>query len=560
MTHGPHEPTDPAGTPGATPAWTSPQGQPPAARVPEILSPERRDAPSQVAVFTIRAPRRIFVAHTFFALNILWFVWMVAHGVSLTNPEIDDLLRFGADFGADIARGQWWRLLSAAFVHIGLIHIAANMWALWRLGPWAERLYGSAAFAILYLLSAIGCSVASLLHAPAIVSAGASGAVFGAAGGVFAFYLMHKREMPAHAFKSLVTSMGSFLALNLFIGFSIPNIDNAGHLGGLLVGMAAGWCLERDPRVEPRLNLKRVGAVSFLALMLCGVCAFVPRRVMNSPEGWMMRAEKAYDDRDWTEVERDTTEVLRLAPTSKDAGVRALMFRAQSLMAQGRGREALADSDRALGIDPDSRYARRARAMVEYELGEFERAKQDLTVLVDAYPARAALHFELGRVDLALQDWAAASRSFEAALKLDPHEDRTQSEDAIDAVKAAIGLWLARTELGLIEQADRELQQFVDGAKSSDADDAEFDLLRIALGKADDRAYARAVASSDGDWARLLRAERAYALRTHDAMSLEVPMTMLTEVKPIAHDKVVQALVDPFLKRTRDEFGRLNRR
>src|SRR6202011_2677222 len=107
------------------------------------------------------------------------FVAMVATGVHWLSPTTADLIKWGADYGPRTTAGEWWRLGSSMFLHLGIIHIAFNMVVLWDIGRFTERLLGNAGFLIVYVLSGLFGSLASVLINPHIPSAGASGAVFG---------------------------------------------------------------------------------------------------------------------------------------------------------------------------------------------------------------------------------------------------------------------------------------------------------------------------------------------------------------------------------------------
>jgi rhomboid protease GluP len=112
----------------------------------------------------IEPPKHLWVSSTILWLNAIVFGVMVASGASVIQPSVDDILRFGANHGPALAAGEWWRLLSCAFVHVGVFHIVFNMWALRSLSV-VEAVYGNGAFALIYLASALGGSVASALAA-----------------------------------------------------------------------------------------------------------------------------------------------------------------------------------------------------------------------------------------------------------------------------------------------------------------------------------------------------------------------------------------------------------
>src|SRR5262249_58687152 len=141
--------------------------------------------------------------------------------------------------------GEWWRLLSSNFAHIGVVHLLLNMWCLWSLGRLAERMFGNWTFLAIYLLSGLGGSLASICWNPSIVSAGASGAVFGVAGGLAAFWYFGKVALPRSIIKRDFASILTFVGYNLSYGFARGGVDNAGHIGGLFVRFSLGALLHR---------------------------------------------------------------------------------------------------------------------------------------------------------------------------------------------------------------------------------------------------------------------------------------------------------------------------
>ena len=138
-----------------------------------------------------------------------------------------------------VMHGEYWRLLTVTLVHGGILHLALNMYALFIVGPLAESLYGRALYLAIYLLAGLGGSIASYLFVAA-PSVGASGAIFGLFGLAFAATYFHKPLLPARA-RAITSQIGMLIVLNLVIGFGIggfAQIDNAAHVGGLIVG---GW-------------------------------------------------------------------------------------------------------------------------------------------------------------------------------------------------------------------------------------------------------------------------------------------------------------------------------
>src|ERR1700751_4493030 len=156
-------------------------------------------------------------------INCAVFLWMVIHGVSVSEPTVNQLIHFGAMNAFLVLQGQWYRLLTATFVHVGLIHIATNMWCLWNLGLLGEPLLGPMGMINVYMLTGIAGNLLSLAfniwaHDYDSVGAGASGAVFGIAGILIVLLSNHKLPIPGWKLKRLRRSVTQFALLNLIIG------------------------------------------------------------------------------------------------------------------------------------------------------------------------------------------------------------------------------------------------------------------------------------------------------------------------------------------------------
>jgi membrane associated rhomboid family serine protease len=164
------------------------------------------------------------------AINVAVFVFTVVQAGSVSNNSEAPLFGQWALQPAAVAQGAWWQLVTSGFLHIGPLHLAFNMIALWVIGRDLERVLGRVRFLVVYLVSLLGGSLVVYLFAnPMSDTAGASGAVFGLMGGL-AVVLMRLRLSPRPALTIIV--------LNVAISFVVPNISIFGHLGGLAFGTA----------------------------------------------------------------------------------------------------------------------------------------------------------------------------------------------------------------------------------------------------------------------------------------------------------------------------------
>lgn len=151
------------------------------------------------------------------------------------NHDLMPLVRFGAANSLLIGQGEWWRIVGSNFLHIGPVHLLVNMYALYAVGREAERFFGTGPFLGLYALAGVAGSLASYFTTPAnVVSAGASGAIFGLFGA--AVVLSYKKDLPRSVAQSMRSVAIQNLGLNLVVAFTMPNIGHAAHLGGCVTG------------------------------------------------------------------------------------------------------------------------------------------------------------------------------------------------------------------------------------------------------------------------------------------------------------------------------------
>ncbi|WP_066049644.1 rhomboid family intramembrane serine protease [Robertmurraya korlensis] len=172
-----------------------------------------------------------FFTYVFIVFQIAAFLFLELKGGS-TNTAT--LIKYGAKFNPLILEGEWWRFLTPILLHIGFIHLFMNTLALYYLGTTIERIYGRLRFLFIYLVAGFSGSLASFLFSTSL-SAGASGAIFGCFGALLYFGLNYRSLF----FRTMGFNVLVVIAINLSLGFTIPGIDNAGHLGGLVGGFLA---------------------------------------------------------------------------------------------------------------------------------------------------------------------------------------------------------------------------------------------------------------------------------------------------------------------------------
>jgi membrane associated rhomboid family serine protease len=170
------------------------------------------------------------------AVNVLVFLGELAQGIGISGTGGSSVVSDGGLTGAAVADGEWWRLVTSAFIHAGLLHVAFNMYALWWLGGILERDIGTLRFLGIYFASVLGGAAGALIASPDALTVGASGGVFG----LLAAMLVIERQRGVSLMQSPV---GALLVANLVITFVLPGISLGGHLGGIVGGAAAALIL-----------------------------------------------------------------------------------------------------------------------------------------------------------------------------------------------------------------------------------------------------------------------------------------------------------------------------
>lgn len=157
--------------------------------------------------------------------------------INVINNSV--LISFGAKYNILIEQGEIWRLVTCAFLHSNLVHIACNMYSLYIIGPQIQQVYGAMKYLIIYIIACITSSFLSYFMNPNSISVGASGGIFGLMGALLSYAIIERNRIQ----KKYISSLMQIIILNLFIGLSIKNIDNFAHIGGLIGGGFVGYII-----------------------------------------------------------------------------------------------------------------------------------------------------------------------------------------------------------------------------------------------------------------------------------------------------------------------------
>ena len=201
-------------------------------------------------------------------INVTIFAAMAIKYSTVAGFNEFQLTVWGANSGLLDLSGQWWRLLTYQFLHLNLSHVAVNMLVMWSVGRLTERLYGSAALLLLYLVAGALAGLASIIWNPGQISVGASGSIFAVLGAFLALLLRFRNEVPTSILRNWLPAL-LFVGYNLIAGAYQPVIDNAAHIGGLIAGFSLGAVMASPLDSRTSISFWR----GLAAIVLAAVCA-----------------------------------------------------------------------------------------------------------------------------------------------------------------------------------------------------------------------------------------------------------------------------------------------
>lgn len=344
-------------------------------------------------------------------INVAVFVAMVLNGISVMDPGGETLVRWGANWGRLTMTGQWWRLITYMFLHIGIVHLAFNMWCLWDFGAACESLFGTWTFGAVYVVSGVAGGIASLAWNPNGVSAGASGAIFGLVGALAASFYVGEFSIPQTFIRARLRSLLLFVGYNLILGL-LGQVDNAAHIGGLITGLAFGVLIARvAPSTENALA--RIAVVCIVAAMVLA-------------GGWL-RYTRAYplyyrwgDEFLSENKPLDAIANFQRAIRVKPDYIPAHLALAYTYELIPNHVQAEAEFKRVLELDPQDATARYNLAFVYLNEQRTNEAREIFQQILTADPNSAQAHFGLGSTLAAEKHYDEAIREYNAAVKINP--------------------------------------------------------------------------------------------------------------------------------------------
>jgi membrane associated rhomboid family serine protease len=260
---------------------------------------------------------------------------------------------WGMEWGPATLGGEWWRMFTSMFLHSGWGHLLGNMWWLWVVGKMIEPIFPRWTFLFLYFLTGLTGDMLSLAVAPEVFSCGASGAIFGITGVVFAALYLGCLPPAALRRSSRIWALVFFTGLNLFGGATDPRIDYPAHLGGFVSGLVLGalLCRRLDQSATERMNRFERRVFSGMGVFL--LLGAISLRLYYSDIIPLSAARQAVEEGSMEEAARIAEGVAEKRP----ADVSAHLFLARVYMEQHNYKRAESEIDRSLQLDPANVYA-----------------------------------------------------------------------------------------------------------------------------------------------------------------------------------------------------------
>jgi membrane associated rhomboid family serine protease len=208
--------------------------------------------------------RKAYVTQVLIALNVIVYIATVVQGSGLNSPG-GEIFAKGLLFGPFVAGGDWWRLITSAFLHANILHLLFNMLALWWFGTPVELFLGRVRFLLVYLVSGLAGAAGALLASPTAPTVGASGAIFGILG---AALVLERQRLYVLGGSAL-----TIIVINIIFSLAVPGISIGGHIGGLVGGALSTLALSHFGRRHPTYG--RHGMVGIVGVIIVGVIAIL---------------------------------------------------------------------------------------------------------------------------------------------------------------------------------------------------------------------------------------------------------------------------------------------
>jgi rhomboid protease GluP len=347
-------------------------------------------AKEEQSIFNYGKP---FFTYLFIAVQVLMFLVLEAAGGS---TDTSTLIKFGAKFNPLILEGEWWRFFTPIIIHIGLLHLFMNTLALYYLGTMVERLYGNWRFLFIYIFSGFIGVLASFLLSPNL-SAGASGAIFGCFGALLYFGVAKPRLF----WRTLGLNILVVLGINLAFGFTIPGIDNAGHIGGLAGGFAAAGIFHLPKKKRPILQGAFLAA-TVAAVFISTQYGFSDKANLVDERSILVLAQQHIKSEEYEQAHELLTEYRE----SETLSAESLFMLSFAEIKLGRLEDAKTNLLKVIEMAPDFHEAYYNLALIYFDEKDLKKAQTYAEKAVELNPGKESYRSTLEQINHYLEEAA----------------------------------------------------------------------------------------------------------------------------------------------------------
>ena len=288
------------------------------------------------------------------AINVAIFLGMAVTSESFSEPLMgfswDQTMRWGGNLGPLTLGGDYWRLVTACFVHGEILHVGLNMWCLLSLGRLSERYFGRWFTLLIYLLTGVGGNLLSLAHNPRGFSVGASGAIFGIAGAIIAGLKFGNLSIAEGERRAVLSSVISFAVLNFVLGAGYLGMrlrtDNMAHLGGFAAGLLVGLPLAMS---VTRSQAKIIQSVALAVIALLLGASYYQLASSTKYKNWMVHAEISFEEKDYLAA----IAILEKRTAAEPGNVEAEVWLGDAYALNHEPGKAIAAYKKALELNPN---------------------------------------------------------------------------------------------------------------------------------------------------------------------------------------------------------------
>lgn len=306
--------------------------------------------------------------------NIIFYMIIEFLG---SSQDIPHLIQFGAKYNPLIMEHEWWRIFSSMFIHIGFIHLFMNMLALYYLGTAVERIYGPRKFLFIYTLGGVVGGLASFAFT-VNVSAGASGAIFGLFGALL-FFGLHERKI---FLQTIGRGIIFVILFNIIFGFTVPNIDNGAHLGGLVAGFISSAIVHLPKRKD--VGKQILAAIGYIIIVVA-LIVYGFNNDDNVIAHYIYKIDQELEQENYHHMIEIANDVIEMSQ-DENVHLQAYFQRSVAYIHLQQYDDAISDIEKTIEIDDTFAASYYNLALIYIEQNYIDKAKENASIAYDLDP------------------------------------------------------------------------------------------------------------------------------------------------------------------------------